>query len=99
MSTPSTLREKYTAEREKLYTIRESLQTAILELVSGESVTSYSIGQRSVTRTKADLKSMQEALEQLDRRIDELEALLSGRSPRNTQTHSYVSPAAVWWTF
>ena len=66
MSTPSTLREKYTAEREKLYAIRESLQTAILELVSGESVTSYSIGQRSVTRTRADLKSMQDALAQLE---------------------------------
>ena len=96
---PKTYREKYLAERAKLYQIRETLDNAILELISGESVVSYTIGQRSVSRTKADLKSMQEALKELDKKIDDLEALLSGRSPRNVQSHSYVQPAATFWWF
>ncbi len=96
---PKTYREKYEAERAKLYQIRETLDNAILELISGESIVSYTIGQRSVSRSKADLKSMQESLKEIDRRIDDLEALLSGRSPRCTQTHSYVQPAATFWWF
>lgn len=98
MEAPKTLRDKFTRERDELYHIRSGLSDAINELLAGELTASYSIGNRSVTKTRANLKDMQDSLKRIDQRIDELEALLSGRAVRSTQTHSYVQPAATWFS-
>lgn len=96
---PKTLREKFSLEREQLYTAREAMNSALLELIAGNATASYSIGNRSTSVTRANLKDLQDALKAIDARIDELEALLSGRSVRARHTHSYVQPASVFWTF
>ena len=99
MAIPKTYREKFSLEREQLYTARESMNSALLELIAGNATASYSIGNRSTSVTRANLKDLQDALKAIDARIDELEALLSGRSVRARHTHSYVQPASVFWTF
>lgn len=99
MAIPKTYREKFSLEREQLYTARESMNSALLELIAGEATASYSIGNRSTSVTRANLKDLQDALKAIDARIDELEALLSGRPVRARHTHSYVQPASVFWTF
>lgn len=96
---PKTLREKFSLERERLYEARDSMHSALLELISGNATASYSIGNRSTSVTRANLRDLQDSLRQIDARIDELEALLSGRSVRARHTHSYVQPASVFWTF
>jgi hypothetical protein len=93
------MRERLMQDRARLYEIRDVIYNATLELIAGESVVSYSIGGRSVTHTSADLKTMQESLIQLDNRIDDIEALLSGRSPRGVITNSYVEPSNVFFTW
>lgn len=94
---PRTLREKYSQQREELYTIRAALNGAINDLLAGELVTTYAIGNRSRTVTTANLKDLQDSLKNIDARIDEIEAILSGRPIRSTQTHSYIQPAATWF--
>lgn len=98
-SAPKTMREKLMRDRAKLYQIRETIYNATLELIAGESVVSYSIGGRSVTHTSADLKTLQGSLKELDDRINDIEAILSGRSPRGVITNSYVEPANVFFRF
>lgn len=98
MVAPKTLREKFTQEREQLYVLREGMNGALQELIAGNATASYSIGNRSTSVTRANLKDLADALRQVNNRIDELEALLSGRSVRARHTHSYVQPAAVFWT-
>ncbi len=90
---PRTLREKLTRERTELYQTREIIFNAINELVGGASVVSYSLQNRSVTRTRADLNSLKAYLEELDSKIDEIEAILSGRPQRQKTVHTYISPA------
>lgn len=97
MTVPNTLREKYTMEREELYETRSIIAGAINELLSGASVTSYTIGNRSATRTRADLNSLKEFLRGIDDRISELEALLSGRALRSSSTYSFIQPSTVFW--
>lgn len=94
---PKTLREKLMLDREQLYAARASIFAARLDLIAGEQVTTYSIGNRSRTVTAANLKDLEDALASIDRSIEEIEAMLNGRAVRSTQTHSYVQPAAVWW--
>ena len=97
---PRTLREKLTRERVELYKTREIIFNAINELVGGASVVSYSLQNRSVTRTRADLNSLKAYLTELDSKIDELEALLSGRPLRQSTTNVYVNPTNCipnWW--
>ncbi len=94
---PKTLREKLMSDREQLYAARSSIFAARLDLIAGEQVTSYSIGNRSRTVTAADLKDLEDSLAKIDRAIDEIEAMLNGRAVRSTQTHSFVQPSAVWW--
>ena len=90
---PRTLREKLTRERTELYQTREIIFNAINELVGGASVVSYSLQNRSVTRTRADLNSLKAYLAELDSKIDEIEAILSGRPQRQRTVHTYISPA------
>lgn len=92
MSAPTTLREKLMNDREMLYNARSSLYNAILELAGGAAVASYSLGNRSVTKTRASLGDMQKSLRFIDNQIFEIEAMLNGRPVRNTSTWTYQSP-------
>ena len=97
---PRTLREKLTRERTELYQTREIIHKAITELLGGASVVSYSLQNRSITRTRADLGSMKAFLRELDDQIDEIEAMLSGRPQRQSTTNVYINPANTvpsWW--
>lgn len=97
---PKTLRQKLTRERTELYQTREIIFNAINELVGGAAVTSYVLQNRSVTRTRADLNSLKAYLAELDSKIDELEAVLSGRPLRQSTTNVYVNPTNCipnWW--
>ena len=90
---PRTLKEKLTRERTELYQTREIIHKAITELLGGAAVVSYSLQNRSITRTRADLGSMKTYLRELDDQIYEIEALLSGRPLRQRSVHTYISPA------
>ena len=97
---PRTLREKLTRERTELYQTREIIHKAITELLGGASVVSYSLQNRSITRTRADLGSMKTYLRELDDQIAEIEAILSGRPLRQSTTNVYVNPTNTipnWW--
>ena len=97
---PRTLKEKLTRERTELYQTREIIHKAITELLGGASVVSYSLQNRSITRTRADLGSMKAYLRELDDQIYEIEAMLSGRPQRQSTTNVYVNPTNCipnWW--
>ena len=63
---PRTLREKLTRERTELYQTREIIFNAVNELVGGAAVTSYTLANRSVSKTRADLNSLKAYLTELD---------------------------------
>ena len=90
---PKTLRQKLTRERTELYQTREIIHKAITELLGGASVVSYTLANRSVSKTRADLGSLKTYLRELDGQIDEIEAVLSGRPLRQRSVHTYISPA------
>ena len=90
---PRTLKEKLTRERTELYQTREIIHKAITELLGGASVVSYSLQNRSITRTRADLGFMKVYLRELDDQISEIEAALRGRPLRQRSVHTYISPA------
>ena len=90
---PRTLREKLEQDRAKLYEIRGIIFNAITELIGGASVVSYTLANRSVSKTRADLGSMKTYLRELDDQISEIEAVLSGRTLRQRSVHTYISPA------
>ena len=97
---PRTLREKLTQDRERLYETRNILFNAITELVGGAAVTSYTLANRSVSKTRADLGGLRLALKEIDDQISEVEALLSGRPQRSSTTNVYVNPTNCipsWW--
>ena len=97
---PRTLREKLTRERTELYQTREIIHKAITELIGGASVVSYTLANRSVSKTRADLGSLKTYLREIDDHIAELEALLSGRPLRQSTTNVYVNPTNCipsWW--
>ena len=97
---PRTLRERLMMEREEAYATLSIIRNAITELVSGASVTSYTLQNRSVSKTRADLGSLKAYASELESRIDELEAVLSGRPLRQSTTNVYVNPTNTipnWW--
>ena len=97
---PRTLKEKLTRERTELYQTREIIHKAITELLGGASVVSYTLANRSVSKTRADLGSLQTYLREIEDQIAEVEALLSGRPLRQSTTNVYVNPTNTipnWW--
>ena len=90
---PRTLRQKLMQDRERLYEMRNILFNAITELVGGAAVTSYTLQNRSVSKTRADLSSLRLSLKEIDDQIAEIEAMLSGRPQRQKTVHTYISPA------
>lgn len=89
---PNSLYEKYSTEREALYNLLEKLDDAILSLASG-NVASYSLGNRSCTYT--DLDKIKTLRKETEDRINELEALLSGRSVRSVYTSVFLDPSII----
>ena len=92
MTTPTTLREKYMQERERLYDLVSKLDDALISLASG-SVSSYSLGNRSCTY--ADIDKLKTLRHEAEDRIDELEAILRGASPRSVQVSSFLDPSFI----
>ena len=92
MTIPNNLYEKYSTEREALYGLLEKLSDAILALSSG-NVASYSLGNRSVNYT--DLDKIKGLRKETEDRINELEALLSGRSVRNVTVSTFLDPSII----
>ena len=90
---PRTLRERLMMDREELYETRGIIHKAVMELVGGAAVVSYSLQNRSCTKTRADLGSLKTYLRELDGQISEIEAVLSGRPLRQRSVHTYISPA------
>ena len=90
---PKTLRQKLLQDRERLYETRNILFNAITELVGGAAVTSYTLQNRSVSKTRADLSSLRLSLKEIDDQIAEIEAMLSGRPQRQKTVHTCISPA------
>ena len=90
---PRTLRQRLMMEREELYETRDVIHKAIMELLSGSAVTSYVLQNRSISKTRADLGSLKAYASELESRIDEIEAVLSGRPLRQRSVHTYISPA------
>lgn len=90
---PRTLRAKLEQDRAKLYEIRGIIFNAVTELIGGAAVTSYTLANRSVSKTRADLGSLKTYLRELDDQISEIEAMLSGRPLRQRSVHTYISPA------
>ena len=90
---PRTLRERLMMEREEAYATLSIIRNAINELVAGAAVTSYTLQNRSVSRTRADLGSLKAYASELESKIDELEAILSSRPQRQKTVHTYISPA------
>lgn len=89
---PTSLYDKFTRERIALYNLLEKLDDAILSLASG-NVASYSLGNRSVSYT--DLDKIKALRKETTDRIDELEALLSGRSVRNCTVSTFLDPSII----
>ena len=90
---PRTLRERLMMDREELYETRGIIHKAVMELIGGAAVVSYSLQNRSVSKTRADLGSLKAFLRELDDQISEIEAVLSGRPLRQRSVHTYISPA------
>lgn len=90
---PRTLRDRLMMDREELYETRGIIHKAVMELVGGAAVTSYTLANRSVSKTRADLGSLKTYLRELDDQISEIEAVLSGRPLRQRSVHTYISPA------
>ena len=97
---PRTLRERLMMEREEAYATLSIIRNAITELVAGAAVTSYTLQNRSVSRTRADLGSLKAYASELESRIYEIEAILSSRPQRKSTTNVYVNPTNCvpnWW--
>ena len=87
---PNSLREKYIDDRQLLYKTLWSIEEAISELVSG-NVSSYSIGNRSCTYS--DIDKLRTLRDEAEERINEIEALLRGASPRNVTVSTFLDPS------
>ena len=92
MAVPNSLYEKYSTERIALYGLLEKIDDAIMSLASG-NVASYSLGNRSCTYT--DLDKIKGLRKETEDRINELEALLSGRSVRNVTVSTFLDPSII----
>ena len=97
---PRTLRERLMMEREEAYATLSIIRNAVNELVGGAAVTSYTLQNRSVSKTRADLGSLKAYAAELESRIYEIEAMLSSRPQRQSTTNVYVNPTNCvpnWW--
>ena len=83
---PRTMREKLEIERERLYALVYKAEAGYSDLIEGK-VSSYTLGNRSLSRTQADLKTLMDFVKQMRAKIDEIEAILQGRGVRTRSTN------------
>lgn len=86
---PNSLREKYINERIDLYRLLWSVEEGITELISG-NVASYSLGNRSCAYQ--DISKLTSLKDEIEKRIEELEAYLRGASVRNVTVSTFLDP-------
>lgn len=94
----------YTTKRQMLMNERAALSTALEEaykalsgLISGD-IQSYNLGHWSISRHKPDLDKLRNWIEETRVRIDEIDNILMGKSPRKVSTCVYQNPQGVaWW--
>lgn len=89
---PNTLQEKLLDERSSLYKTKWAIEEAITTLASG-NVASYSLGNRSCSYQ--DIAKLRDLLAEADSRINEIEAMLRGASPRNVSVSTYLDPSIL----
>lgn len=95
-STKYTYRQKYTEEYETLRSAYNKAVHAYSDLIDGK-ITSYTLGNRSVTRSQADMNALTAFIESSRTRMCELEAILNGRAVRDTTRCVFVEPANSYW--
>jgi hypothetical protein len=95
----------YTTKRQTLIEERKTLSDSLAEaykamqgLISGE-ITSYNLGHYSVSRNKVDLDKLRDFITATRIRIDEIDCLLTGRSPRSVSTCVYSMPQMTRWSW
>lgn len=71
------IKQKLADKKERLAAYRDRE----MEMLTG-GVQSYGIGSRNLTRYQTDLSNVREAIKELEKEIDTLEAMLSGRARR-----------------
>lgn len=95
----------YTTKRQMLLEERKSLSDALSEaykamtgLINGD-ITSYNLGKWSISRNKVDLDKLKNWIDATRVRIDEIDNLLRGVSPRKVTTCVYSLPMMTryWW--
>ncbi len=89
---PNSLSEKYLQERAELYALLWKIDDGIMALASG-NVASYSLGNRSISYQNLD--QLKQLKQDAENRIEELEAWLSHRAPRNVSTNCFICPSTV----
>lgn len=93
----------YTTKRQMLMDERKALATALASaiaglqgLLSGE-IQSYNLGHYSISRNKLDLDKLQSWIDSARIRIDEIDCILTGRSPRKVSHCVYMNPQNMRW--
>lgn len=87
---PNSLREKYIEDRVLLYKTLWDIENAITALASG-NVASYSLGNRSCSYQ--DIDKLKVLRNETEERINAIEALLRGASPRNITVSCFLDPS------
>lgn len=87
---PNSLNEKYLQERAELYALLWKIDDGLVALASG-NVASYSLGNRSISYQNLD--QLKQLKQDTENRIEEIEAWLSHRAPRNVSTNAFICPS------
>lgn len=91
-----TKRKLLTDEYTRLLSAYESAHKAYCDLIDGK-ITAYSLGNRSITRAQADLKTLNDFIDRVRLRMCEIEATLSGKPVRGVSRHVFVNPSLTFW--
>lgn len=77
-------KEKYQAELERKKTRLDLYYDQEEKMLTG-GVQSYGVGSRNLTRYNTDLAQIREAINKLEKEIEELEGLISGNKSRQVK--------------
>ena len=91
---PATRREWLMKQRSALYKALEDAIKGYDDLISGR-ISSYSLGNRSITRYAPDLKTLSDFITETENKIAEIEAVLNGRPIRATSRFVYIDPSMI----
>lgn len=98
MDIPKTKYDQLVERRTYLYSLLDDMRKGYNDLVGGR-ITSYTLGNRSVSRNSIGLKELYDAIKAIENEIDEIESMLNGRSIRAVTRNSYLMPsfAPILW--